>query len=253
MLLLEKTHQHQSALAIYCRTGHYKSIPGVNKKNITQYRSLVINIVDEMLESAFPLVHNLLSTREWTLLIKDFFSNHPCSSPQVWYMPKELYQYLSSTKNHPLVEKYPFILELIWFEWLEVELYMMADQTVTHTSTGNIHANKLVLNPESQFQHFQYPVHLKSAKTITQADQANYYLTAHRVPETGSILFTDLSPALLYMLELLADEPHTFSQLNERICTDLDINFTEDIQSVTTDFIQKSLQSRLIIGFSIEH
>ena len=250
MLLLEKTHHNQSALASYCRTGNYKPIPGVNKKNIAQYRRLVFNIVDDMLESAFPLTRNLLSAKEWTLLTKDFFSNHPCSSPQVWYMPKELHQYLSST-THPLVEKYPYLLELLWFEWLEIELYMMADKTMTYLLTGDIYTDPLVLNSESHFQHFQYPVHLKNAKTITKADQANYYLAVHRVPETGEISFTNMSPALLRMLELLADQPYTLVQLTEHICSALNIPYTNDILNMTADFVQKSVQSRLIIGFAI--
>lgn len=249
MLLLEKTHHNQSALASYCRTGNYKSIPGVNKKNITQYRRLVFNIVDDILESAFPLTRNLLSAKEWALLTKDFLSDHPCSSPQVWYMPKELHQYLSSTK-HPLIEKYPYLLELLWFEWLEIELYMMADQTMTYLSAGDIYTDQLILNTESHFQYFQYPVHLKNAKTITKADQANYYLAAHRVPETGEILFTNMSPALIRMLELLADQPYTLAQLTKIICSELNIPYTNDILKMTADFVQKSVQSRLIIGFT---
>ena len=249
MLLLEKTHHNQSVLARYCRTGNYKSIPGVNKKNIAQYRRLVFNVVDDMLESAFPLTRNLLSAKEWALLTKDFLSDHPCSSPQVWYMPKELYQYLSSTK-HPLIEKYPHLLELLWFEWLEIELYMMADQTMTYLSTGDIYTDQLILNTESHFQHFQYPVHLKNAKMITKVDQANYYLAAHRVPETGEVLFTNMSLALIRILELLADQPYTLVQLTKNICSELNIPYTNDILKMTAEFVQKSVQSRLIIGFT---
>jgi hypothetical protein len=249
MLLLEQTHYNQSALASYCRTGKYKTIPGVNKKNITQYRRLVFSVVDDMLKSAFPLTRNLLSAREWSSLTKEFFSEHPCSSPQVWYMPKELHQYVSNTA-HPLLNKYPHLLELLWFEWLEIELYMMMDKTTTHISTGDIYMDRLILNPESYFQHFQYPVHLANAKTITKANQANYYLAAHRVPETGEISFTDMSPALLRMLELLADQPYTLIQLTERICSELNIHYTDDILKTTANFVQTSIQSGLIIGFA---
>jgi hypothetical protein len=127
---------------------------------------------------------------------------------------------------------------------------MMADQTMTYLPTGDIYTDRLVLNTESHFQHFQYPVHLKNAKTITKADQANYYLTAHRVSETGEILFTNMSPALLRMLELLADQPYTLVQLTQNICSELNISYTNDILNMTTDFIQESIQSGLIIGFA---
>ncbi len=249
MPLLESTYRNQSALASYCRTGNYRPIKGINKKNITQYRRLVFSIVDDMLTSAFPLAYGLVSNREWASLTKDFFSNHPCSSPQVWHMPKEFYHYLS-TIRHPLLAKYPFLLELLWFEWLEIDLYMMADKIVPYNSIGDISTDALVLNPESHFQHFNYPVHLKNAKKITKADHSNYYLTIHRLPETGSVSFTNLSPALLRMLEILANQPCTVTALSQQVCSELGITYTDDILKTTTSFIQESLQSQLIIGFA---
>ena len=250
MQLLESTRRNQSALASYCRTGKKKAIPGVNKDNISQYRRLVFDIIDDMLQSAYPLTHDLLSHKEWNQLAKEFLSNHSCSSPQVWYMPKELHEYLAALPNHPLLTQYPYLLELLWFEWLEVELYMMADKTTSYRSSGNVDTDLLVLNPESHFEHFTYPVHLKNAVDIIPTDQANYYLAAHRIPTTGAVLFTSLSPALLYMLELLLDKPYTTSELTQITCKTLNINFTDEVLATTTHFINTSLQTQLLIGFA---
>lgn len=250
MQLFESTHRTQSALANYCRTGTYTPISGANETNIAVYRELAFDVIEDMLQSTFPLTHELLS-EEWLQLVQDFFSNHACKSPQVWYMPKELYEYLSSIEQDPFLKKYPYLLELIWFEWLETELYMMEDQVIAHRLTGNINTDRLVLNPESHFQHFCYPVHLKNAKSIASSDQADYYLTAHRVPETGDVLFTDISPALLRILELLADKPATILELTQHVCLEFGISYTEDILKTTTAFAEQSLASKLIIGFDV--
>jgi len=166
MLLHETTYRHQSDLARYCRTGKYKAIPGVREQHVGHYRRLVYNVVDDMLQGAYPLTHHLLAAREWKALVQDFFSHHPCQSPQVWYMPKELYHYMSQ-KEHKLFKKYPFLQELLWFEWLEVELFMMEDRPAAYTTIGKLDTDALVLNPELHLQHFIYPVHLKQAGQIT--------------------------------------------------------------------------------------
>ena len=108
MQLLDSTYKHQSNLAAYCRTGKLPEIPGIISENVSQYRRLVYNVVDDMLQNAYPLTVDLFTKKEWDKTVNDFFTNHPCQSPQVWYMPKEFYNYLTEIKN-PLLKKYPFL------------------------------------------------------------------------------------------------------------------------------------------------
>jgi hypothetical protein len=248
MSLLEQTHRNQLALANYCRTGILEDIPGINTENISQYRRLVFNVIDDMLQSAFPLSHELLKTREWQMITHDFFSNHACQSPQVWYMPREFYEYLEQTR--PLIlNKYPVLMELLWFEWLEVEIFMMEDQEVDYKTTGNLERDPIVLNPEIHFQHFNFPVHLKKAKKITAAAKGDYYLCMHRLPESGDVSFTDLSPAFVRLLELLSEKPQTAALLIDNLCEELKIEQTIEITAMCQDFILMAMESQLIIGF----
>lgn len=248
MLLLEKTQRNQLALASYCRTGILEDIPGINIENIGHYRRLVFNVIDDMLQSAFPLSHKLLKAREWHLITYDFFSNHACQSPQVWYMPREFYEYLEYTRPE-ILNKYPVLMELLWFEWLEIELFMMEDQEISYKTNGNIEQDPIVLNPEIHFQHFQFPVHLKKAKKITATDSGDYYLCMHRVPESGDVSFTDLSPAFVRLLELLSERPQTAAAIIDDLCAELKIEQTIEITAMCQDFILMAMESQLIIGF----
>lgn len=249
MSLLEQTYRNQSALASYCRTGTLETIPGINVENIGHYRRLVFNVVDDMLQSAFPLSHKLLKAKEWQMLVHDFFSSHACQSPQVWYMPREFYTYLEQTSPQ-LLDKYPMLLELLWFEWLEVELFMMEDREVSYQPEGDPAKDKLVLNPEIHFQHFKFPVHLKKAKKIVPTDEGDYYLCIHRVPESGDVRFTDLSPAFVRLLELLSETPQTANTLIAGLCAELQIEQTAEITAMCKDFILMAIESQLIIGFN---
>ncbi|KAA2242545.1 DUF2063 domain-containing protein [Chitinophaga agrisoli] len=248
MLLHEDTYRHQAALADYCRTGQYNAIPGVREQHVGQYRRLVYNVVDDMLQSAYPLTRHLLSTREWNAMVKEFFSNHPCQSPQVWYMPRELYQYMTQ-KGHRLLRKYAFLQELLWLEWLEVELFMMEDRPTAYTTIGDLTTDPLVLNPEYALQQFVYPVHLKPAKEITAADKGQYFLALFRKPDSGEVTFMNLSPALVAMLELLQEGPQTMDALVRQCCAAWQLPVTADLLAAAKAFFTQALESRLIIGF----
>ncbi|PUZ27218.1 hypothetical protein GA0116948_11727 [Chitinophaga costaii] len=243
------TTGYQQSLAHYCRTGEYTHIRGVHTDHVQHYRRLVYNVVDDSLQSAYPLTYHLLEEEEWNNLVQRFFSEHPCQSPQLWYMPKELYDYMIAA-THPLLTRYPFLLELLWFEWLEVALYMMEDKTTEYRHQGDLQQDKLVLNPEHHLEHFAFPVHLKQAATIIAEDQSHYFLALHRHPESGEVQFTDLSPAFVSMLESLAEGPATMNELLAHACTTLGIPESEAIRQATQAFLAHALRTQLILGFA---
>lgn len=243
------TTGYQEALASYCRTGEYTPIKGVRSSNVQHYRRLVYNVVDDSLQSAYPLTYNFLEETAWDDLVQRFFSEHSCQSPQVWYMPKELYEYMTAVQ-HPLLEKYPFLQELLWFEWLEVQLFMMEDHPAEYRSHGQLEQDKLVLNPEHHLELFHFPIHIKPADQISEADQGHYFLALHREPESGEVAFTALSPAFVSMLETLAEGPATMDTLIANACTTLGIAPSEEIRQATQAFFEHALHTKLILGFA---
>jgi uncharacterized protein len=243
--LNKDTRYYQSSLADYCRTGSYQAIPGVKTPHVSQYRRLVYNVVDDMLQSAYPLTKGLLREEEWDELVQEFFSGHACQSPQVWYMPKELYEYLVQQEIHPLLVKYPFLPDLLRLEWLEIALFMMEDRPATCNANGE----RLVLNPEHELVHLQYPVHFKEAKRIRGTDKGDYFLVMFREPDSGDVQFMQLSPALARMIELLEEKPMSIAALTAEICRELRLEITQDIQAMTQLFVDQGLQNKLIMGF----
>ncbi|HTC00995.1 MAG TPA: putative DNA-binding domain-containing protein [Ferruginibacter sp.] len=247
MQLLKTTHEYQSSLASYCRSGKLKNIPGIKKENISHYRRLVYNVVDDMLQSSYPLTYDLLTKKEWNNTVNDFFANHLCQSPQVWYMPKEFYQYIENVQ-HPLLKKYPFLMELLSFEWMETELFMMEDKPIKFTNRGSISSNKLVLNPEHRLLNFCYPVHYRTANNITENDKRNYFVAGHRHPD-GNVIFTDLSPSLVRMLEYLTESPASLKDIFQQFKTEFNIELSEMDKQAIALFFENAYQQQLIIGF----
>lgn len=247
MLLLNPTQKYQSDLAQFCRTGEYISIPGVKEKNIGRYRNLIYGIIDDSLQSAFPLTYNLLEKQEWDTMVDDFFSSHHCQSPFVWKMPKELLGYLEESKSS-LLQKHPQLKDLLLLEWYEVEIYMMEDkEPEAHSTTGTLSTDKLILNPELAIIPLTYPVHLKNASTITAEDSGQYFVCLHREPETGKVQFTDIKYPHLELLKKLGNKKTDFNALLkifQKYASE------ENAIIALTQFLKAALESRLILGFS---
>lgn len=206
------THlQHQSALARYCRTGVLETIPGIHPTHIQQYRCLVYNVIDDMLANAFPLTVQLLPADRWKEWVQLFVASHACQSPQVWYMPREFYVFLREQPER-WQERYPFLAELLWFEWVEIELFMMEDLPLPACETPTDAEPRYRLNPEHRLLLLEYPVHKQLAQDITETDRGRYVVLAHR-DRSGDVLFADISMPTAWMLEKLAEADHSLSEL----------------------------------------
>jgi len=195
------TQQHK--LSDYCRTGKYRPIKGITPGRIHHYRHLVYNVIEDALQSAYPLTRQLLVDAEWGKMVDEFIRLHGCQSMQVWKMPSELYAYMKD-HPHPIKEKYPQLIDLLYFEWEEVDLFMMEDRTPSPFSTeGDLLRDPLVLNPEYRILRLEYPVHLKLARDITSFDKGDYYVLLFRDGNSGKVNFLELSAFYTWLIEYL--------------------------------------------------
>lgn len=123
---------------------------------------------------------------------------------------------------------------------------MMEDRREKPAATYSLETDKLVINPEHQLFSFQYPVHLKPAHGITTADKGNYFLAAHR-NTAGTVIFTDLSPALAIILSLLEEAPATIDELLETLEKDYGIVSSASDRQAMHLFFKSALAQELII------
>lgn len=200
------THTQQNRLASYCRTGELNHVDGLTENRVHYYRELVYNVVDDTLQSAFPLAFNLLSEDEWNEIVHVFFSTHKCQSNSVWKMPYEFYLFVEEN-DLDIKKKYIFIEELLLFEWTEIEIYMMPDvQYPEFKSNGGWLGGVIAINPEHKILQFNYPVHLKNPNSITEDDRSEYYVLIFREKESGKVQFMNLSIYFAWLVEKIEIE-----------------------------------------------
>ncbi|MDX5427215.1 MAG: putative DNA-binding domain-containing protein [Bacteroidota bacterium] len=207
MPLSDTTRDIQNRLGRYVRDGKEPQLPGVTSGRLGTYRRLVYNVIDDSLRTAYPLTEKLLSPKEWDLLVGTFFNEHDCQEFQVMRMPRELAAW--EEKPTVLLEDHPALEDLLWFEWAEVELYIMEDRPIPpHKALGDWWTDHWVLNPESQILQLTYPVHRTPPENLDECEPGSFFCLAFRQPKTYSIQFVDLSAIWVELLRLVGEGTH---------------------------------------------
>jgi hypothetical protein len=186
-----------------CKTGLLPALPGLRSGRLALYRELVFNNIIDGLANAFPLTQALLSQKEWNGLTQRFFASWDCTPYAYWQMSGELPKY-AALAEAGLRKKYPWLLDLLNFEWSEIAVYMMEDIPLPEADqSGSLLRDRLCINPHLRLLQVAYPVHVQAPGTITKEDKGQYHVLIYRDPETLTAEFMALSPFYAGLLENL--------------------------------------------------
>ena len=243
---ISKTFDLQTDLGLYCRTGINEPETSIQEHTF-QYRRLVYNVIKDTLKTAFPMTIELIGKKRWKKSVAYFFENHKCQTPQIWKLPFEFYEFYLNN-NFPFKKKYPFILDLLHYEWLEIEVFMMEDLPIAKFNTqGDIRKDILIPNPEIKILPIQYPFHLKKVKQISEEDRGQYFVTIHRDFYSKQVKFNDFSYPFVEMLLTINEVETAFSDLEKLL-----LKYEKDgikITNAVDEFLNFSLQNNILLGF----
>jgi len=247
MLLKTETYQQQSKLANYCRNGKPVELIDVKVERLPHYRRLVFNVVKDALETTYPIAFKYINREIWNKLVFNFFSRHKCQDPQVWRMPKEFFEFCKN-ENYAVLFNLPYLNDLLYFEWLEAEMYMMED--VKYPSFSESHnwiKEKIAVNPEHKIIKLDYPVHLeKPESTVNQ--KGNYFLLIYREKESGRVQFVNLSVLYTFLLENIVLAEKTLEEIFNYILLLFGINDLKMLQQESFKFLEDLKNRGFILG-----
>lgn len=189
----------------------------------------------------------LIGKKRWKKSVKHFFENHSCQTAQIWKLPFEFYGFYLQNEL-PFKKDFLFINELLHFEWLEIEVFMMEDLPINFFKMeGDLKKDILIPNPEIKILPLEYPIHVKKTREITAKDKGQYFVTLHRDYYDKQVKFNDFSYPFIEMLLLINEQETTFSDLNA-LFSKYETDTVKSEQS-TAEFISFALQNNLILGF----
>lgn len=243
------TLKNQLELAEYCKTGEIPQLDGVTPNRINHYRRLIFNIALETLSSAYPISKDLLGDETWRTMVDLFYKNTTCTSPYVWKMPQDFYEFFTKETNFLTEnELYPFLSDLILFELIELEMYMMEDIPVLGVKNeGSFQESKIILHPESKIILLNYPVHTTPPAQISSENKGQFYCLCFREPIDRKILFIDLSPFFAFVIEQLFNNL-TLVEITQQAAESIGMT-ADDLMEQTIPFIEHLDSKGFVIGY----
>jgi hypothetical protein len=249
-MLRPETIKIQEDLAMYCRSGKETAIPGVTEGRLHHYRRLVSNVVSGTIAQAYPITRKVLSEEEWNYMFDSFFIEHDAQTPILWKLPYEFYLYASEKSYDEHFNK-PWLIELLWFEWLEIEVHMMADEN--HESVqkkGDIMTDQIIINRDSRLIQLEYPVHLYPVHEAAHK-KGNYYVFIYREIKGGTVRFLNLSVLHAWLIDRLINAARApVVGLMPEISNMLGLKEETNIHLQLKKFLEEMLEKDVILGFS---
>lgn len=162
-------------------------------KSLALYRDLVFYRYEEVLKNAFPILEKNISSQMFISLVEAFLKKG-AKSQYIWKMPKEFKEFLCQKKEH---KKLPFLKDLLWFEWIEIEL-LMQDYTKTKISKLSF-KKRYKLSKIARIKKLDYKIHLHEFDKKDECVLLVYYdkNIKHTIYREISFIFYDFLKAVL--------------------------------------------------------
>ncbi|SHL69032.1 hypothetical protein SAMN05444266_104416 [Chitinophaga jiangningensis] len=247
MKLSADTYRIQQDFSRFIRTGRQVPVPGVKPAAMAHYRRLVYNVVCDALETGYPIAFANLPRKKWERMVYKFFSTHACTAYQVWKLPLDFY---TCAVENSWDEQYdiPYLYDLLSFEWAEMELYNMEDQAPpAYVPGGDWLSDPIAFNQEYRLLHFKYPVHREVGRRRLLNQVGAYFVLVYRMPDSGDIHFTELSPWLAFVTEQLLAGITLTDIL--AYAPQLNMVVNNKLQEDTIAFLQHLREKQMVMGF----
>lgn len=218
----------------------------IESRRMKIYQDLFYNNIEGFVSSAFPVVRTLFDDVLWHQMIRDFMIEHRCQSPLFAEISMEFLDYLSSNRKD-LLQKYPFLLELAHYEWVEIAVvYGDENATITEQSIDWI-KQKPVLSSICHVLAYEYPVHLISTDFIPNESQKQpTFLVVYR-DHQDEIHFMEIN-AVSYRLLSMMDGVTTGESLLADIATELQNPEPESLYPMAIELMDSFHDKNILLG-----
>ncbi|PKM22197.1 MAG: DUF2063 domain-containing protein [Gammaproteobacteria bacterium HGW-Gammaproteobacteria-14] len=195
---------------------------GIEDRRLAIYRDLFWRNIEGFLSAGFPVLRSLLNEDDWHYLVRRFFADHRCDSGYFVDIPEQFLNWLSEGFRDQ--ERYPpFLLELAYYEWLELALEVSTEEIpLLPNSQGDVWEGCLVVSPLCALMAAQWPVHQIAADAIPEIPlETPVWLLVWR-DRADQVHFMELNAATARLVQLLQEgEPITGTALLARLAEEM--------------------------------
>lgn len=195
----------QKQITAYLRDPDNAPLPAdLDPERLSLYKDLVFNNLDSILQSTFPVTHDILNEDLWHNLIRDFLKNHQAHTPLFHKIPEEFLYYLEHERDNSLDP--PYLYELMHYEWVElaVELLDVPPPNVINAETDLL-KGKPIISPLAWILQYNYPVHKIGPNFLPSKKEATFLIVYRNAED--EVQFTEINMITAKLLELIKHDP----------------------------------------------
>ena len=206
------------------------------------YRELVFEGMLDVLQSICPVARGILSDEEWKQILWYFLKNSPPKSVVIRQLPYEASKYLRS-QEHPFSEKYPWLGELMEYEYLEVKV-RFAPEDEGRTPPGTLR-----LNPAHALGEYTWPVHFISEERYDPQElpRSDFFLFLWREPKELDVKFMEINPLVAALIHRLKQGPQESEGLLQAVAQDMGIEVSEEYLSEGRGLLKNFVKEGILI------
>ena len=215
----------------------------LNSKEVELYKELIFNRFLDSFEYAFPFTKEVLGDERFEFLVEDYVKEHH-SKQILWQEAKGLVDFVIKN-DWKFKKEFPFIDDLIYYEWLEIEL-----------SNENEEGNRTEFNWNKNYQIsktarlniYEYPVHKYEELEIDEIIQnkERYNLLVFREPQNFEIKTVELTD---FVYQLLDEISSGVTPLNALKSKDIEVEL-EEITPYLENFFTELIQNEVFVDYS---
>jgi hypothetical protein len=192
-------------------------------KGVSLYAKLTNFAYQEVMPTVYPGCMQLIGD-EWVDVVNDYLAKFPPRHFNLNQSTKEFPQYLAKF-GKKFLEKYPFIVELADYEWIELQVMEDASAIVDGnydplTSAEQFSNSAPIVNPTLVIRSYNYPIPaivdcLAADEPLDACgtNQANVAIGIFRHPENNLSKFLQLGEVAENVIEAAGKKPTSYKDL----------------------------------------
>ncbi len=163
------------------------------KARIKVYQELVFHRFFEVITNANPILNSLIGEKKFEKVIAKFIKDG-AKTDLIWQLPNEFRKYVKN--NRTIFKDMPYIDDLLWFEWIEIELFMKDYSSFKKNKFDMKNSYKLSYG--AKLKKLSYKVYEKEFKT-----KDKYTLLAYYDQNLKEVIYREISPFMYDFLKLI--------------------------------------------------
>lgn len=239
----------QSAFANAIRDPVNHSPPsGVSPERMRLYHELFYNNVRGSLASAFPVLDEVLPDPLWRSLVRRFWAEHRCHTPEFPRMPREFLLWLNA-REAPERGEPPFLHELALWEWAELDVLLDPGTPPDgFDAKGDPLTGVPALNPALRLFVFRYPVHRIAPGFLPDEPESEPVFLAVYRDRDDETQFLELSAPGAALLQAMMDDPGKTGQHHVEALARLMESDPEQLRRFGSEFLDDLLEKGVLLG-----